>query len=151
MTNWVLKITKIDGELGSLHFAGPHVTSSLLLGLENESENQKLRQGLNERFLNKNSKKGHNLYLKINTSRDISKSSSKNDVIDDVIGHKKSRQISKIFGSFERGPFKEQMILLQKSLNFTPQVVIRLKVFGLDLQPLCYLGVLKALTFYRQI
>ena len=30
---------KSDGSLGSPHFAGPHVKSSLLLGLENESEN----------------------------------------------------------------------------------------------------------------
>ena len=65
----------------------------------------------------------------------MSKRGSKNDVIDDVIGHKKSRQISKIFGSLERGRFKEQKILLRKCLNFTLQEVIGLNVFGLSLQP----------------
>ena len=51
--------------------------------------------GLNESFLNKDSKKYHNIYLKINISRDMEGNRSKNDVIGDVIGNKKVVKIQK--------------------------------------------------------
>ena len=58
----------MSGEKNSDYWGSPRMTSSLLLGVENESENETLKCALYDRFLTKDFKKYYNYTLKINIS-----------------------------------------------------------------------------------